>query len=200
MEGGSALYKFRIMLLIFIAREKNNLFTSRNSWKSGKTRELWWWRQEPKAVVKKRETDRTRLRVQNEESKMGGRRRWKEKKRGQGKGKKLDRDKWPWEMAGAGEHACETALSAALTQTDRTTGHRYHSNPFHFCVILPLFHTKKNKKHIHTHSNSPACTELEEYNVKELQAAYFVFKSKVLYFVWNWTPGRKEMYQKIIYI
>lgn len=54
----------------------------------------------------------------------------KGKKRTQGKGKKLDRDKWPWEMAVAAEPAYETALSAALTQTDRPTGSRYHSNPF----------------------------------------------------------------------
>lgn len=46
------------------------------------------------------------------------------KKRGKGKGKKVDRDKWPGEMAGAGEPAYETALSAALTQTDRPTGLR----------------------------------------------------------------------------
>lgn len=63
----------------------------------------------------------------------------KGKKRGQGKGKKLDRDKWPWEMAVAGEPAYETALSAALTQTDRPTRLRYNSNPFHSCLILPLF-------------------------------------------------------------
>lgn len=75
----------------------------------------------------------------------------KGKKRGQGKGKKLDRDKWLVQMAGAGEPAYETALSAALTQTDRPTGLSYHSNPFHSSLILSLFSKKEKENHISSH-------------------------------------------------
>lgn len=46
-------------------------------------------------------------------------------------------------MAGAGEAAYETALSAALTQTDRPTGLRYHSSLFHSSLIPPLFQQQK---------------------------------------------------------
>lgn len=68
---------------------------------------------------------------------------WKMRNRRRGgrgderQGEKVDRDKWPWEMACAGEPASETALSAALTQTDRPTGLCYHSTLSHSCLILP---------------------------------------------------------------
>lgn len=91
-------------------------------------------------------------------------------KRGKGKGKELDRDKWPWEMAGAAEPAYETALSAALTQTDRPTGLCYHSNPFRSCLILPLFIKKityqaylTHKKVVLSHVLSPLAGTLQPY-------------------------------------
>lgn len=48
----------------------------------------------------------------------------------------MDRDKWPREMASAGEAAYETALSTALTQTDRPTRQSYHSDLFHSCTLF----------------------------------------------------------------
>lgn len=77
------------------------------------------------------------------------------------------------EMAGAGEPAYETALSAALTQTDRPTGLRYHSSLFHSCLILPLFYKQRNTI---SRYNSPECgiRTMQNDCMQELQA-YLLF-------------------------
>lgn len=136
----SAFYKANVTT--FHCQRKNNSFPQKKSWERGKKNSSCGGGKNREAWVKREETDRTRLRVQNEESKMRGRRRWKGKKRGQEKGKKVDRDKWPWEMAGAGEPAYETGLSAALTQTDRPTSS--WATPIHSSPVCFSPHSKEN--------------------------------------------------------
>lgn len=96
----------------FLCRRKYNLLARMKSWKR-RIQNCYWddkkakWR----ARVKRWETDWNGWSLQNEELNMWWRRRWKN----------VDRDKWPLETASAGEAASETALPAALTQTDRPT-------------------------------------------------------------------------------